>query len=258
MLLQKLKNKGALFIEYALILAFVVVTGLVFVANDGLKGSVNSIFTSASKLLGLAANPTEKTTLDKVIDDLRGIGKIEYSGTNKFLVASYKDLDSYNNDKSKEMSAYVQSILDNIQWGDVEPESWRLVNSDPDGNGNMSLFYSGENWNDYTNKLAPCIVTNIDKNGNITYSVAAVGSLKSGVGGDNRLLIKNDKTSNTLYAYGNVPCGYYVNFDSKGNIKDSSGNITKGGATIGSANSTTNRAEAELAYKQLVLELKPK
>lgn len=58
-MIKALRQKGALFIEYALALAFVVVVGTVFVSSDGLSGNVKAICTSASKLLGLAVSQEE-------------------------------------------------------------------------------------------------------------------------------------------------------------------------------------------------------
>ena len=52
----KMSKKGALFVEYALILAFVVIVGTVLVSSDktGIAGSINAIFDSVTKLLGTA------------------------------------------------------------------------------------------------------------------------------------------------------------------------------------------------------------
>lgn len=53
----KLGEKGALFVEYALILAFVIVVGVVFLSDDsGLKSNVSTIFSKTGSELSAAAN----------------------------------------------------------------------------------------------------------------------------------------------------------------------------------------------------------
>ena len=50
-MVASLRQKGALFIEYALILAFVVIVGVVFVSKDGIGESINTIFQTTEKVL---------------------------------------------------------------------------------------------------------------------------------------------------------------------------------------------------------------
>lgn len=49
--IKTLKHKGALFIEYALVLAFVVVVGVFFVGENGIGKDIKTITTKASDLL---------------------------------------------------------------------------------------------------------------------------------------------------------------------------------------------------------------
>lgn len=51
----KLKQKGALFVEYGMILAFVIVVGVVLVGDKTMSSNVNSIFDKTAQMLGLAA-----------------------------------------------------------------------------------------------------------------------------------------------------------------------------------------------------------
>lgn len=55
MLGAKLGQKGALFVEYALILAFVLVVGVVFLNDNGLSAAINTIFGKATGTLNSAA-----------------------------------------------------------------------------------------------------------------------------------------------------------------------------------------------------------
>lgn len=52
----KIKDKGALFVEYALIFAFVIVAGIMFVGNRGFTDSINKIFYNVEKILAVASN----------------------------------------------------------------------------------------------------------------------------------------------------------------------------------------------------------
>lgn len=56
MLGAKLGQKGALFVEYALILAFVLVVGVVFLNDTGISTSITSIFTKGKTTLEAANN----------------------------------------------------------------------------------------------------------------------------------------------------------------------------------------------------------
>lgn len=56
MLNAKFGEKGAMFVEYALILAFVIVVGVVFLSdNSGVKSSVSTIFSKTGSELSTAA-----------------------------------------------------------------------------------------------------------------------------------------------------------------------------------------------------------
>ncbi|MCQ2373102.1 MAG: hypothetical protein MJ050_03385, partial [Phascolarctobacterium sp.] len=52
----KLGQKGALFVEYALILAFVLVVGAVFLSDGSLATNIKSIFAGGSQMVGGAAD----------------------------------------------------------------------------------------------------------------------------------------------------------------------------------------------------------
>lgn len=55
MLGAKLGQKGALFVEYALILAFILVVAAVFLTDTGISGSITRIFNHTSDTLNNAA-----------------------------------------------------------------------------------------------------------------------------------------------------------------------------------------------------------
>lgn len=57
---KNLKRKGAMFIEYAMVLAFVIVVGVFFISDGGIKNSIASIFDKTSDTLEVAVNGGEK------------------------------------------------------------------------------------------------------------------------------------------------------------------------------------------------------
>lgn len=59
-LLKNLKQKGAMFIEYAMALAFVVVVGVVFISDGSIKNSIASIFGKTGDSLEVAVKGGEK------------------------------------------------------------------------------------------------------------------------------------------------------------------------------------------------------
>lgn len=54
-MMKGLRQKGALFVEYALILAFVLVVGVAFLSDKGLANSVGKIFNTTGNVLATAA-----------------------------------------------------------------------------------------------------------------------------------------------------------------------------------------------------------
>ena len=55
-----LRQKGALFVEYALILAFVVIVGVTFIGKNGMADSISNIFIAAETLLETASGDNSK------------------------------------------------------------------------------------------------------------------------------------------------------------------------------------------------------
>lgn len=56
--------RGALFVEYAVMLAFIITVGIVFIDNNGLATSIQNIFASTNNVLdGATANKEEKSPL---------------------------------------------------------------------------------------------------------------------------------------------------------------------------------------------------
>jgi len=81
------KYKGALFIEYALILAFVIVIGVFFIADTGVSKSITSIFGNTNSTMTQAANSSRKKNLttadfEKIVAAIKEAGKsVQKTGT---------------------------------------------------------------------------------------------------------------------------------------------------------------------------------
>lgn len=67
---RQLRSKGALFIEYALILAFVIGIGGLFVSNNSLPNSIAGIFEKTNNIIDQATKP-KKTVAEKNEDLMR-------------------------------------------------------------------------------------------------------------------------------------------------------------------------------------------
>lgn len=114
--------RGALFVEYAVMLAFIITVGIVFIDNNGLATSIQNIFASTNNVLdGAIANKEEKSPLRNS----------QMRDADKALAAI---LDYY--DKNK---------------GSLSFSDQRLQTVNIDGY-NVSLFYREANFNTETGK----------------------------------------------------------------------------------------------------------
>lgn len=55
-MLRKLNQKGAMFVEYALILAFVIVVGVVFLGNNSMTDNTSKVIEKTASTLSTAAS----------------------------------------------------------------------------------------------------------------------------------------------------------------------------------------------------------
>ena len=65
----KSNRKGAMFVEYAMVLAFIVVVGMLFMGNSSFKESISSIFGKAENTLDLAIKGTPEKSKYNIADD---------------------------------------------------------------------------------------------------------------------------------------------------------------------------------------------
>lgn len=74
MLNRKIRIKGALFIEYAILLAFITISGLVLTNSSGISGSITNIFKKAANITDTAAAKKMNTEFTDFIDKIAGDG----------------------------------------------------------------------------------------------------------------------------------------------------------------------------------------
>lgn len=67
--LIKTSRKGAMFVEYAMALAFVMVVGVCFLGNSSIKESIGSIFVNTENILDLAIKGTPEKPKYNIADD---------------------------------------------------------------------------------------------------------------------------------------------------------------------------------------------
>lgn len=74
MLTRKIRAKGALFIEYAILLAFITISGLVLANSSGISGSITNIFKKAANITDTSAAKKLNTEFTDFIDKIAGDG----------------------------------------------------------------------------------------------------------------------------------------------------------------------------------------
>lgn len=118
--MKKMRQKGALFVEYALLLAFVLITGVAFVNRNEFPDSVKSIFVKAEQILGLAAGegPGENQGGG---NNNGGNGPGENPGN----TGGKEDNKEDNNDNGNNDAVYsFEGYRDGIYWGDSHEENY--------------------------------------------------------------------------------------------------------------------------------------
>lgn len=202
---KKLLTKGAAFTEYAMILAFVLVVGVVFLSQNGISSSIAGIFGSASSKVELA-NQGSGAAVD--LSSNQKIGKYIYS---KVLA----ELTNYQNNGDSGLASVFSNKL-NTQTQYVELPNGQTVtvsvyNRDYAAFDNLkdrvgteesaSLIYDRT-----TGKLSTIIYCSKDESGKMTYSSWTNNGSnsweKDDAWVDNKYTIKNGSTV-TINAAGN-------------------------------------------------------
>lgn len=92
--MRKLKQRGALFIEYALVMAFVTAIGVSFISDNFFAKEINDIFNRVAKVMNLAVN--QQRELASIDDFVKAVSKanipLKVKNTNNNTVTSYANV----------------------------------------------------------------------------------------------------------------------------------------------------------------------
>ena len=191
---NRLKQRGAALVEYAVLLSFVCAVGWSFVgSNNGMTGSIGSIIHSVERLLGMPG----VVYVDKE-------NQVHFNGTGTGDVGIGGKVDEYGNwdwfdiwtdDKgdryagsaflgsdapnSKNASAAAKQLIDAMfeqgSFGGVDPVSWAFTEGYGAGNyeQSLNLYWSNSDWSSIpAGSQVPIIQMNKEENGNLKYYVA--------------------------------------------------------------------------------------
>ena len=188
---NRLKQRGAALVEYAVLLSFVCAVGWSFVgSNNGMTGSIGSIIHSVERLLGM--NGVVNVDKSNWIDfDGTGKGWAFLGSGNKNGGWTWKDI--YTDDKgdryagsaflgseaapnSQAASEAAKQLIDAMfnegKFGGVDPVSWAFTEGCGKETQSLNLYWSNCDWTAYPNGKVPIMQMNQEANGDRKYYVA--------------------------------------------------------------------------------------
>ena len=198
---NRLKQRGAALVEYAVLLSFVCAVGWSFVgSNNGMTGSIGSIIHSVERLLGMngVVNVDESNWIN-----FKGTGKGEANIANKTFNGNWTWKDIYTDDKgdryagsaflgseaapnSQAASKAAQQLIDAMfnegSFGGVDPVSWAFTEGCGENTQSLNLYWSNCDWKAYPNGKVPIMQMNKEANGDgsVKYYVAMANVDKDG------------------------------------------------------------------------------
>ena len=189
---NRLKQRGAALVEYAVLLSFVCAVGWSFVgSNNGMTGSIGSIIHSVERLLGMngvvnvddgnwinfGGTGTGKASIANKTFDGNWTWKdiwTDDSGT-RYAGSAFLESDDPN---SKNASAAAKQLIDAMfnegSFGGVDPVSWAFTEG-YEANGckqSLNLYWSNCDWKDYSDGKVPIMQMNQEAGGKVKYYVA--------------------------------------------------------------------------------------
>ena len=188
---NRLKQRGAALVEYAVLLSFVCAVGWSFVgSNNGMTGSIGSIIHSVERLLGMkgVVNVDESNWIN-----FKGTGKGEANIANKTFNGNWTWKDIYTDDKgdryagsaflgseaapnSQAASKAAQQLIDAMfnegSFGGVDPVSWAFTEGCGEKTQSLNLYWSNCDWTAYPDKKVPIMQMNQEADGVKKYYVA--------------------------------------------------------------------------------------
>ena len=191
---NRLKQRGAALVEYAVLLSFVCAVGWSFVgSNNGMTGSIGSIIHSVERLLGMngvvnvddgnwinfggtgegSANlgsgnfgPNGGWTWKDIYTDDKGN---RYAGS-----AFLESADANSKNASKAAQQLIDAMFNEGSFGGVDPVSWAFTEGCGENTQSLNLYWSNCDWKAYPNGKVPIMQMNKEANGDgsVKYYVA--------------------------------------------------------------------------------------
>jgi len=145
---KPIKQRGALFIEYALILAFVIGSGVTFINSDSISGKLGVVFGKTNETLEKAAGnaafqyPNSKTLKELVEDAKNGDLRSDNNDpANKWVISNkYNEISNYYTDKN------LSPVLLNNNKETVNGQTCYVLCVPLDAINSLSDFTKGQNY----------------------------------------------------------------------------------------------------------------
>lgn len=188
---NRLKQRGAALVEYAVLLSFVCVVGWSFVgSNNGMTGSIGSIIHSVERLLGMngVVNVDSSKWINfegKLSGELTLNGKKDENGQwswsniytddkgDRYAGSAFLECGKTN---SENASAAAKQLIDAMfnegSFGGVDPVSWAFTEGCGETTQSLNLYWSNCDWTAYPNGKVPIMQMNQEANGDRKYYVA--------------------------------------------------------------------------------------
>lgn len=180
---HKLNNKGTALVEYAILLSFVSVIGFSFVGDKGFAGNINSIINSTTKVLGqaLGLQSFNEAALKDALVKMKDSDYKTSKYSPYYVLGSYfknqRFEDGYYDSSVTQSQNFEEKVLSKVDFGEIEPESWRFFNEVRTGEKDAFLIWSDSNWKDgnfynQSDANTPLMYAKINKENNtVTYGV---------------------------------------------------------------------------------------
>ena len=200
---NRLKQRGAALVEYAVLLSFVCVVGWSFVgSNNGMTGSIGSIIHSVERLLGMngVVNVDSSKWINfegKLSGDLTLNGKKDENGQwswsniytddngDRYAGSAFLECDKTNSVNASEAAKQlIDAMYEKGSFGGVDPVSWAFTEG-YEANGckqSLNLYWSNSDWKSLEKgSQVPIMQMNQESGGEVKYYVAManVGENKS-------------------------------------------------------------------------------
>ncbi len=196
---NRLKQRGAALVEYAVLLSFVCVVGWGFVgSNNGMTGSIGSIIHSVERLLGMngVVNVDSSKWINfegKLSGDLTLNGKKDENGQwswsniytddngDRYAGSAFLECDKTNSVNASEAAKQlIDAMYEKGSFGGVDPVSWAFTEGCGENTQSLNLYWSNCDWTVYPNEKVPIMQMNQEAGGNVKYYVAMANVDKDG------------------------------------------------------------------------------